>query len=104
MQELVTALPKGRLLKPILEILKQAELIKNNINIDTISRKLVFSDDDTGNSFLLAKPKDVPAYIEHGAADIGITGKDVIEENEINIYELLDLGYGECNLVVAVPK
>ncbi len=102
MNKLVTALPKGRLLSPVIESLQKAGLISKELDIDLISRKLVFND-KKNNSFLLAKPKDVPAYVEHGAADIGITGKDVIEENERNIYELLDLGYGECNLVVAVP-
>lgn len=104
MEQLETALPKGRLLEPVVKILKYAGLITPDLNIDTISRKLVFNDKLTDNSFLLAKPKDVPAYVEHGAADIGITGKDVIMEHGKKLYELLDLGIGSCKLVVAVPK
>ena len=104
MERLVTALPKGRMMEPVLEIFKNAGLISQDFNIDTISRKLVFEEEDTNNSFLLAKPKDVPAYVEHGAADIGITGKDVIMEHGKKLYELLDLGIGECRLVVAAPE
>jgi len=102
-EKIITALPKGRMLEPVLDILKNGGLIDGDFTIDTISRKLVFSDPQTGNSFLLAKPKDVPAYVEHGAADMGITGKDVIREHGKKLYELLDLGIGGCKLVVAVP-
>ncbi|MFW6278797.1 MAG: ATP phosphoribosyltransferase [Bacillota bacterium] len=104
MGEVITALPKGRMLEPVLEILKEGGLIDPEFAIDTISRKLVFKDEKSGNSFLLAKPKDVPAYVEHGAADIGITGKDVIQEHGKKLYELLDLGIGACRLVLAVPE
>ncbi len=104
MKELITALPKGRLLEPVIGVMREAGMIEGDLNIETISRKLVFTDDVTGNSFLLAKPKDVPAYIEHGAADIGITGKDVIMEHGKKLYELFDLGAGYCKMVVAVPE
>lgn len=104
MPEIVTALPKGRLLKSVVNIFKEADFISRELDIDEISRKLVFTDEKTGNSFLLAKPKDVPVYVEHGAADIGITGKDVIHEHGRKTYELLDLKKGACRLVVAVPK
>jgi len=102
-EEIVTALPKGRLLEQVVNILKEAGFISPDLDIETISRKLVFRDETSGNSFLLAKPKDVPVYVEHGAADIGITGKDVILEHGKKLYELLDLGVGHCKLVVAVP-
>lgn len=104
MGKIVTALPKGRMLEPVLNILKQGALIGSEFTIDTISRELVFTDKKTGNSFLLAKPKDVPAYVEHGAADLGITGKDVIREHGKKLYEVLDLGIGGCQLVLAVPR
>jgi len=104
MGQLITALPKGRMMESVLEIFKKAELISPDFNIDTISRKLVFTDQNTNNSFLLAKPKDVPAYVEHGAADIGVTGKDVIQEHGKKLYELLDLKISKCKLVVAAPK
>jgi len=102
-EEIVTALPKGRLLEQVVNILKNAGFISLDLDIETISRKLVFRDETSGNSFLLAKPKDVPVYVEHGAADIGITGKDVILEHGKKLYELLDLSVGGCKLVVAVP-
>ena len=104
MGQIITALPKGRMMEPVLDILKKGGLIAPEFTIDTISRELVFTDQKTGNSFLLAKPKDVPAYVEHGAADMGITGKDVIQEHGKKLYELLDLGIGSCDLVLAVPE
>jgi len=104
MGQLITALPKGRMMESVLDIYKEADLISPEFNIDTISRKLVFTDQKTDNSFLLAKPKDVPAYVEHGAADIGVTGKDVIQEHGKKLYELLDLKISKCKLVVAAPK
>lgn len=104
MGEIITALPKGRLLEKVVDILKKAGFISADMDIEEISRQLVFTDDKTGNSFLLAKPKDVPVYVEHGAADIGISGKDVIYEHGKKLYELLDLKVGACKLVVAVPE
>ena len=103
MAALITALPKGRLLQQVLDILKQAGFISARLDIEEVSRQLVFTDRATGYSFLLAKPKDVPVYVEHGAADIGITGKDVIVEHGKHLYQLLDLGVGSCKLVVAAP-
>ncbi len=104
MGDIITALPKGRLMGVVVDILKKANFISEDLDIDEISRKLVFTDQKTGNSFLLAKPKDVPIYVEHGAADIGITGKDVILEHGKRLYELSDLKVGWCKLVVAVPE
>lgn len=104
MGDIITALPKGRLMKVVVDILKKADFISKDLDIEEISRQLVFTDEKTGNSFLLAKPKDVPVYVEHGAADIGITGKDVILEHGKRLYELADLKVGWCKLVVAVPE
>jgi len=104
MGDIITALPKGRLMGVVVDILKKANFISEDLDIDEISRKLVFTDEKTGNSFLLAKPKDVPIYVEHGAADIGITGKDVILEHGKRLYELADLKVGWCKLVAAVPE
>ncbi|NLM97640.1 MAG: ATP phosphoribosyltransferase [Halanaerobiaceae bacterium] len=101
---MITALPKGRLLGVVVDILKKAGFISRELDIEEMSRKLVFTDEKTGNTFLLAKPKDVPVYVEHGAADIGITGKDVILEHGKRLYELADLTVGWCKLVVAVPE
>ncbi|MEJ6951354.1 ATP phosphoribosyltransferase [Natronospora cellulosivora (SeqCode)] len=104
MGDIITALPKGRLLKVVVDILKKADFISKDLDIEEMSRQLVFTDEKTGNSFLLAKPKDVPVYVEHGAADIGVTGKDVILEHDRRLYELADLKVGWCKLVVAVPE
>ena len=68
------------------------------------SRKLIITNEDVRLKFIITKTADVPTYVEHGAADIGIIGKDVIAESEKNVYELLDLGFGKCHLMMAVPK
>lgn len=68
-----------------------------------VSRKLTLVDEDLGITFLLAKSMDVPTYVEYGAADIGIAGKDVLLEHDKKVVELLDLGLSKCELIVAVP-
>ena len=68
------------------------------------SRKLVIANDAEKLKFIITKTADVPTYVENGAADIGIIGKDVILESEKDVYELLDLGFGKCHLMMAVPK
>ena len=97
------AMPKGRLFSQVLEVCSNTPLIGQDNNLSTLSRKLVQRVDETGNEFMLTKPVDVPAYVEHGAADLGFTGKDVIAEKERNIYEVFDLEIGKCSLVVAIP-
>ena len=94
---LTLALPKGRLLDPALELLR--ELGVNGIDPD--SRKLIFRDAGRDLEILLLKPADVPAYVTYGAADLGIVGKDILLEQEPDVYEPLDLGFGFCRLVVA---
>ena len=101
MKKLLTlALPKGRLLRPALEILRSMGLA----GVEADSRKLIFSDEKHGLRFLILKPADVPTYVEYGAADLGIVGKDILLEQEPDVYEPLDLGFGFCRLVVAEPK
>ena len=101
MKKLLTlALPKGRLLPPALDILRSMGLD----GVDADSRKLIFSDEKHGLRFLILKPADVPTYVEYGAADLGIVGKDILLEQEPDVYEPLDLGFGFCRLVVAEPK
>ncbi|HAN87603.1 MAG TPA: ATP phosphoribosyltransferase, partial [Firmicutes bacterium] len=93
------ALPKGRLLQPSIDALEKAGL--QVPGMDEIDRRLVY---DTGNGkvrFILVRPADVPIYVEHGAADLGVTGKDVLLEGNWDVCELLDLGFGRCRLVVA---
>ena len=99
-QALTLALPKGRLLQPALEILRSMGLD----GVDADSRKLIFFDEKHGLRFLILKPADVPTYVEYGAADLGIVGKDILLEQEPDVYEPLDLGFGFCRLVVAEPK
>src|SRR5204863_8530955 len=93
---LTIAVPRGALFGETLDLL-------DSLGIDTREvrdndRKLVFPE----IGVITMRPSDVPAYVEHGAADIGITGKDVLlEQSEREVYELLDLGYGTCRMVVA---
>jgi ATP phosphoribosyltransferase len=98
-QLITVAIPKGRLLKPAVDF-----LLKVGIDISEVltqTRRLVFTTD--GFRFVLVKPMDVPTYVYYGTADIGIAGKDVIEEDGYQLYEPLDLGFGECRLSVAEP-
>ncbi|MEO2065380.1 MAG: ATP phosphoribosyltransferase [Desulfurobacteriaceae bacterium] len=99
MERITFALPKGRLLKESVEFLKKAGVDASETLKET--RKLIF---ESGKyRFLLVKPMDVPTYVFYGAADLGIAGKDVIEEKGFDLYEPLDLRFGECRLSVAEP-
>jgi ATP phosphoribosyltransferase len=99
-KETVTiALAKGRLGVKALELLRQ-------VGVDcgdalNPGRRLVFESPDGGFRFILVKPSDVPTYVEHGVADMGVVGKDTLMEENKPLYELLDLGYGACRLCVA---
>ena len=97
---LTLALPKGRLLDPALDLLRELGVT----GIDPDSRKLIFRDAGRDLEILLLKPADVPAYVTYGAADLGIVGKDILLEQEPDVYEPLDLGFGFCRLVVAEPR
>ena len=97
---LTLALPKGRLLDPALELLRELGVE----GVEEESRKLIFSDEPRGIRVLLLKPADVPAYVTYGAADLGIVGKDILAEQAPDVYEPLDLGFGFCRLVVAEPR
>lgn len=103
MDYLTIALPKGKLYTPTVELLNQAGLGNPDL-ADEDSRTLLLTVEDAGLRFLRARPSDVPTYVEHGAADLGIVGKDVLLEGEPPVYELLDLGYGECRFVLAAPE
>ena len=95
------ALPKGRLLRPSLGILRGIGLTCPDV--DGLDRRLVYETADSSVRFIIARPADVPAYVEHGAADLGITGKDVLLEGDWNVCEMLDLGFGQCRMAVAAP-
>jgi len=96
---LTIALSKGKLLGPVLQLMKQAGY--DSPGLSTESRKLVF--DCAGNDarFLIVRPTDVPTYVEHGAADVGVVGKDVLLEQGSDVYEPLDLKVGACRISVA---
>ncbi|MCX7838890.1 MAG: ATP phosphoribosyltransferase [Anaerolineae bacterium] len=96
MSSLTIALAKGRLLEPSLELLTT---LGYDVSAVRESRKLVIQ--SNGARFILAKPMDVPIYVEYGAADVGIVGQDALRESGANVYEPLVLGYGKCRLVVA---
>lgn len=98
---LTLALPKGRLLRPALDLLRRVGV---DGMPDDESRRLIFTDAVRGLRLLVLKPLDVPTYVEYGAADLGIVGKDILLEQEPDVYEPLDLGFGFCRLVVAEPK
>ena len=102
MDKLTIALPKGRLFDPVVEILRNAGVV--NRELDDDSRKLILEDGELEIDFLLSKAVDVHTYVEHGVADLGVVGKDVLLEAGANVYEILDLGLGSCRLVVAIPE
>jgi len=99
-ERLTLALPKGRLLDGALERLRALGVD----GIDPDSRRLIFTVAARDLRVLLLKPADVPAYVLYGAADLGIVGKDILLEQEPDVYEPLDLGFGVCRLVVAEPR
>lgn len=99
-ERLTIALPKGRLLDGALERLRELGVE----GIDAESRKLIHLDAARGLKLLLLKPADIPAYVTYGAADLGVVGKDILLEQEPDVYEPLDLGFGFCRLVVAEPR
>ena len=100
---LTFALTKGRLAKKTLELLEQTGITCEEMK-DQDSRKLIFVNEELRLQFFLAKGPDVPTYVEYGAADIGVVGKDTILEEGRKIYEVLDLGFGKCRMCVCGPE
>lgn len=100
---LTFALAKGRIAKKTMGYLEQVGITCEEMN-DPDSRKLIFVNEDLRLKFFLAKATDVPTYVEYGAADIGVVGKDTILEEGRKMYEVLDLGLGKCRMCVAGPK
>ena len=94
---------KGGLQRRTLELLEQIGITCEEMK-DPDSRKLIFVNEDLKIRFFLAKGPDVPTYVEYGAADIGVVGKDTIVEEGRKIYEVLDLGFGKCRMCVCGPK
>ncbi|AIQ44605.1 MULTISPECIES: ATP phosphoribosyltransferase [Paenibacillus] len=102
-QILKVAMPKGRIYNKAAEMFRQAGLPIPPDGEE--SRKLVISLPEAGMEFILAKPVDVPTYVEYGVADIGIVGKDVLLEEERDVYELLDLGIARCRMsIIGLPN
>ena len=99
---LTVALPKGKLFGLSAELLAKVGYTAEGLNEK--SRKLIITNEAARLKFIITKTADVPTYVEYGAADIGIIGKDVILESGKDVYELLDLGFGRCHLMMAVPK
>lgn len=96
------ALPKGRLGEKVYKMLSQVGYGCDEYSED--SRKLVFKDSSGEVSYFWVKPADVSVYVELGAADIGVVGKDILNEYDPDVYELLDLGLGKCSMCVAAKN
>ena len=102
MDMLNVALPKGRLGEKVYAMFEKAGF--ECPSIKEPGRKLIFENEEAGVRYFWVKPSDVPIYVERGAADIGVAGKDILLEYEPDIYELLDLDLGKCRMAVAAPK
>lgn len=96
------ALPKGRLAGKVYKMLESIGYECPEILED--SRKLIFENKAARVKYFLVKPSDVAIYVEYGAADIGVVGKDVLDEEKYDVYELLDTGFGVCRMAVAAKK
>jgi len=96
------ALPKGRLGEKVYSLLKAAGY--ECPAIEDPGRKLIFENPEKGVRYFWVKPSDVAIYVERGAADLGIAGKDILLEYSPEVYELLDLGLGKCRMAVAGPR
>lgn len=102
MRYLTFALGKGRLAKTALALFEKIGITCEEMK-DPDSRKLIFVNEELKLKFFLSKGPDVPTYVEYGAADIGIVGKDTILEEQRKLYEVLDLGFGKCRMCVCGP-
>jgi ATP phosphoribosyltransferase len=101
-ERLKIAMPKGRIYKQASKLFREAGLAIPDDFDD--SRKLIIELPELGMDFIMAKPVDVPTYVEYGAADVGVVGKDVLMEENRDVYELLDLGIARCRMsVIGLP-
>lgn len=103
MRYLTFALGKGRLARQTLELFEKIGITCEEMK-DKNSRKLIFVNEDLRLRFFLSKGPDVPTYVEYGAADIGVAGRDTILEEGRKVHEVLDLGYGKCRMCICGPK
>ncbi|GMV13596.1 MAG: ATP phosphoribosyltransferase [Polyangiaceae bacterium] len=102
MSPLTLAIPKGRVMKQLAGLFERAGVDASCLLAD--DRRLVRESADGSLRFLLLKPDDVPTYVEYGAADLGVSGRDVLAERRYDLYQPLDLGIGRCRMVVAAKK
>ena len=103
MRYLTVALTRGRLAQKTLDMFEQSGITCEEMR-DRDTRKRIFVNEDRKLRFFLAKGPDVPTYVEYGAADIGVTGKDIILEEGRKLYEVMDLGFGKCRMCVCGPE
>lgn len=103
MRYITFALAKGRLAKKAMEILEEIGITCEEMK-DEKTRKLIFVNEELKLKFFLAKASDVPTYVEYGAADIGIVGRDTLLEEDRKLYEVYDLGIGKCKMCVCGPE
>lgn len=103
MRYITFALAKGRLAKKAMEILEEIGITCEEMK-DEKTRKLIFVNEELKLKFFLAKASDVPTYVEYGAADIGIVGRDTLLEEDRKLYEVYDLGIGKCKMCACGPK
>ena len=103
MDFLTFALPKGRPFGQTVDLLRKAGMAGPELT-DEESRSLLVTCPEQGVRFIIARDSDVPTYVEHGAADLGVVGKNVLMELEPKVYELLDLGYSACRFILAAPS
>lgn len=96
------ALPKGRLGEKVYAMFEKAGYPCPSIK--EVNRKLIFENEECGVRYFWVKPSDVAIYVERGAADIGVAGKDILLEYEPDVYELLDMKFGKCRMAVAAKK
>lgn len=96
------ALPKGKLGEEAVALLREAGL--PTAGLETEARRLLYTYPQEAINYIICRPTDIPTYVEYGAADLGIAGKDVLVESEARVLELLDLEFGRCHFVVAVPQ
>ena len=103
MRYLTFALGKGRLAQTTLSLFEKIGITCEEMK-DKDSRKLIFVNEELKLKFFLSKGPDVPTYVEYGAADIGVVGRDTIMEEQRKLYEVLDLGFGKCKMCVCGPE
>ena len=102
MRYITIALAKGRLAELSIDILEKIGLDVSELRKK--SRKLIFYDEKNKFKFILVKASDVPTYVEYGAADIGVVGRDTLIEEGKNLYEMINLGFGKCRMCVCGPE